>query len=272
MILNSCVNGGGAGQSLAMLLDAPDARIEPYVVMPEPGVMAPRFSQARRLIYVPELVERMRRSPFTWPDRVRMGWLHGLFNTYALPRAATKLVSLTRELRPHVIYCNHMLAKPLGVVTGAVTGTPVVLHSRSAHHPKIDSAFYGWLGARRTVKRIIANSQAAASAYHKRSADKLVVIPNGLDPETFNRATVTPRLRQQLGLSTDALVVGYLGRLHPKKGVDWLIRSFAELVRRIDRSQLVIVGDTDASLYHDSKPEYRRLADSLSVGPSVHFI
>ena len=136
LILNSCVNGGGAGQSLAMLLGVPDPRIDAWVVMPEPGVMAPRFARAQRLVYVPEFVERLRRSPYTWPDRLGLGWLHGFLNLYALPRAAFRLASLAREWRPHAIYCNHMLAKPLGVAVGAATGIPVVLHARSAHHPE----------------------------------------------------------------------------------------------------------------------------------------
>lgn len=265
MFLNSCVSGGGAGRSLDAILSVPDPRIRATVVMPEAGVLAARLTRTERLLFVPEFVERLRRSPYSWPERWRAPWLHLLANGYAIPRGVRRLLRLVRELRPDVIHCNHMLAKPIGALLGALTATPVVFHSRACHHLWIDAAFYSWLGRRAAVRRIICNSDASAQVYRRRSAAKVCIVPNSIDLAHFQRGVVTPRLREACGLAADAFVVGFVGRIHPKKGLDWLLRSFAAVVAQRPSARLVIVGGNDASLHHDGLAAYRRMAQQLGL-------
>src|SRR5205814_5174522 len=53
-------------------------------------------------------------------------------------------------------------------------------------------------------------------------------LPNGVDADLFHPASrdERARARQSLGLSRDALVFGYLGRLHVEKGVELLLQAW----------------------------------------------
>ncbi len=270
LFLNSCVHGGGAGWSLAAILGVPDERLEASVVMPRPGVIASHLKSSR-IHYVPEFVERMRRSPYDWPDKLRLPWAHVPASIYALTVAAFRIFRLAKETGPDLIYCNHMLAKPIGALVGAIAGIPVIFHSRGVHHLWVDDIFYRWLGNRKSVKKIICNSEASARVYRRRSAAKVIIVPNSIDTTRFSRQAVTPLLRKEHRLPAEAFVVGFVGRIHPKKGIDWLLESFASFSRTYSDTHLVLVGDTDGSLHFDAKARYRDLADRLGIAPRVIF-
>jgi glycosyltransferase involved in cell wall biosynthesis len=65
------------------------------------------------------------------------------------------------------------------------------------------------------------------------------IIPNWL-PETRSVGAALG-LRAQLGLGADTMLVGAVGRLHPSKGMDVLIRSFRAAAP--EKAALVILGD-----------------------------
>lgn len=265
LFLNSCVSGGGAGRSLQALLSVPDPRIHATVVMPGPGVLAARLPANIDTEFVPGFVERLRRSPYRWPDRWHAPWLHLLANVYAIGQAVLTLRHVVKRLQPDVIHCNHMLAKPIGALVGAVTATPVVFHSRACHHLWIDGVFYSWLGRRAIVRRIICNSAASARVYRRSSAAKVRIIPNSIDLEHFRHDTVNSRLRSDYAIPEDAFVVGFVGRIHPKKGIDWLLQSFVGVAAQVPGARLVIVGGNDGSLHHDALAHYRNMVQTLGL-------
>ena len=271
LFLSSCVHGGGAGHSLTSILANVDERFEAHVVMPEPGVIAARFPSSVRIHYIPEFVERLRRSPYAWPDLFKSSWLHFIINMCIAPYAALRIMRLARKLNIQVIHCNHMWAKPFGVVVGAWLKIPVVFHVRNTHHLKIDRMFYDWLGARQTVKKIICNSNRSAEAYQRRNAKKITIVPNGIDLEQYKPGMVTPCLRQKYNLPKDCFVIGYVGRILPKKGLDWLIRSFSRFAQKQNNVFLAIVGDNDQGPLIDMKKRYRRLSAQQGVADQVIF-
>jgi len=271
LFLNSCINGGGAGRSLETILNVADTRVEAIVAMPSPGVLADRINGVAELVYVPEFVERMLRSPYVWPDRLRMPWLHLPANVYALARCINKLTRLVREIKPDVIHCNHMLAKPIGVAVGARTGIPVVFHSRACHQLWIDGQIYDWLGQREQVRRIICNSEASAQVYRRHCSDKVIIIPNGIDLDQYNQQAVAANLRDNFNIASDDFVVGFVGRIQASKGIEWLLHAFAAFSQRQVNAKLAIVGGNDSSLSHDALGDYQRDADALGLRNKVIF-
>lgn len=69
-----------------------------------------------------------------------------------------------------------------------------------------------------------------------------------------------------LGIESDRRVVLFVGRLHPLKGVDRLIRGFASVHRRHSDVVLVVVGRDDGA-----GDDLRRLVAELGVGDRVVF-
>jgi poly(glycerol-phosphate) alpha-glucosyltransferase len=93
------------------------------------------------------------------------------------------------------------------------------------------------------------------------------VIPNGVEIPVGRLAVAAPWRDK---LPKDARVLFYIGRLHPKKGLETLLRGWSMVQRDANRSgwHLVIAGwDQDA---HEQK--LRALAGTQGLNDSVHFI
>lgn len=97
--------------------------------------------------------------------------------------------------------------------------------------------------------------------------DDVVEVPNGVDTDLFRIDLDGMPVRRRHGIREDArvlLFVGALDRAHDFKGVDLLIKVFAELSD--DRCMLLIVGDGDL------KVRYEQLARELEVAARVRFV
>jgi glycosyltransferase involved in cell wall biosynthesis len=74
--------------------------------------------------------------------------------------------------------------------------------------------------------------------------DKIVTVLNGIDHRTFRRdRSREPSIRRALGLRSDDVVIGAVGRLEVQKRFDLLIDAYAELRTTYSKLVLLIVGD-----------------------------
>jgi glycosyltransferase involved in cell wall biosynthesis len=98
----------------------------------------------------------------------------------------------------------------------------------------------------------------------------IVVVPNGLEAAEFPRSidTEAPIETPLAGnLKKDRLRLLFLGRLHPKKGLDVLLRAWVDLKSYHRHWQLVVAGPDERGYL----AEVRTLARSLGVEDSVCF-
>ncbi len=74
-------------------------------------------------------------------------------------------------------------------------------------------------------------------------AEKITVIPNGLEmrevPAGYDRET----FRKEQGISRETLVLGTIGRIYPEKNQKYLVSIGKELIKTIPDLKLLIVGD-----------------------------
>ena len=86
------------------------------------GVIAQHLTHGEQIHYIPEFVERPLQPPYRWMRSVRgLDLLGGIVSLFV---AARKISDLARRIEAEVIYCNHMLAKPVGAAVGGMTGIP----------------------------------------------------------------------------------------------------------------------------------------------------
>lgn len=271
LFLNSCVSGGGPGRGLSLYFREAGNRIEAHVAMPEPGVVAPTFPADVQTHYVPEWLERPLRPPYQWLAR-RRGW-NLLGGVAALTIASFKLGVLARRLRPQVIYCNHMLAKPIGALIGSLLGIPVVFHARNIHDQRwLEKSVFQTLAKLPAVHRVLANSQATAAPFVAVVPDKVRVIANFVDLRSFDRPSIQGCLRREMDWSADVPIIGYLGRIAHWKGVGVLLDAFAKVASLQPEAQMVIVGETDSGSHRDLRAEYEAQARRLGLQSRVHFV
>lgn len=121
---------------------------------------------------------------------------------------------------------------------------------------------------------VIASTPAEAEALlHQYGADpaRLCVSPPGLNHEVFSPGD-RARSRAALGISNDADLVVFAGRIQPLKGVDVAVDAFTILQRRLPDARLMIVGGPSGPLGEEAVREARGLVDQASLGGAVDFI
>ena len=74
------------------------------------------------------------------------------------------------------------------------------------------------------------------------------IIPNGIDLSTYRDLPEKGTFKEKYRIDINQPIILYLGRIHESKGIDLLVRAFAELFVRLDHVKLVIVGPDDGYL------------------------
>ena len=95
---------------------------------------------------------------------------------------------------------------------------------------------------------------------------KIVTIPNGIDGKLFEHLPDHNGFRDELGISDDTRLILYLGRLHKRKGIDFLISAFAEALKKRDDLMLVVSGPD-----HGQGSELQKLVEELDIKDKVIF-
>ncbi|MGA7213114.1 MAG: glycosyltransferase, partial [Terrimicrobiaceae bacterium] len=95
---------------------------------------------------------------------------------------------------------------------------------------------------------------------------RLLSIPNPIDIENLPSPEDASEIRAQHGWTDDICHIVSVGRLSTQKRLDWLLRSWATVIRKTSRAKLWIVGGGE--LEH----ELKRLAGELQLGNSCVFL
>ena len=110
---------------------------------------------------------------------------------------------------------------------------------------------------------------AAASVMQGREGDALE-IPSMVEISDFN-GHERAALRASLGVSPDETLIGWVGRLDPKKNAEDFIEAAALVHARDPRTRFVIIGGPDAFL-PDYAVHLQTLAVSRNLGRVLHFL
>ncbi|MEM5831157.1 MAG: glycosyltransferase [Candidatus Aenigmatarchaeota archaeon] len=140
--------------------------------------------------------------------------------------------------------------------------------------PKLNKKIYWKLFGKKTIKK--------ASAIHflcegeregSRSLCKDVtsfILPNGIDVNKFKRENKKGSLlRDKLGIPQEAIVLLFLGRIHPKKQIEYIIKSIPEILKYKKDVFFLIVGPIEDENYYN---KLKVLLNTLKVSSNVIWI
>ncbi len=119
-------------------------------------------------------------------------------------------------------------------------------------------------------RRIVTNSKLCkrhAQEYYGVPPERIAVIYNGVDHQTFNPQAATryrSEVRQELGLSQDDPVILFVASNWKRKGLSVLLRALAILGRRGRTCQVLVVG-------RGKSTPFRKLVRQLGLDGCVHF-
>ena len=102
----------------------------------------------------------------------------------------------------------------------------------------------------RDASKVIALSRMEAEQYRGMGVpeEKIAVIPNGIDLSEYADLPPKGSFKKKFGIDDDEKIVLYLGRIHWIKGIDILVKAFANVIKKLDNIRLVIVGPDDGYL------------------------
>jgi glycosyltransferase involved in cell wall biosynthesis len=189
--------------------------------------------------------------------------------------ALWKLYRLITRGRYHIVHTHSSKAGVLGRLAAKLAGTPLIVHTLHSlvfhdYQPWLVNRFW-WLLKKLcapltdhfiSVSSVIAQKAIAAGVDQPR---KFSTIYSGMELDWFLQAPgCSQAIRQQLGIPTDAPVVGKIARLFPLKGHDQLLDAAPEIVRRCPKVRFLLIGD---GILHDHLQERAR-----KMGILEHFV
>ena len=127
----------------------------------------------------------------------------------------------------------------------------------------------------RFVKRFIFSSEYAKNAAIDVGvpADRASVVHDAVDTEMFDSSRFTAiraEKRAKYGLSDDDILLVFVGRLVPDKGVIELVKAVAQSSWNSSKLKLLLVGS--AQLGEDVRDEYREMLEAASPEGKIIFI
>lgn len=201
----------------------------------------------------------------------------GMDGVRALPRTVRRLRRLLRNHDVDVVHSHLYFANQAArlATMGARVGLVTTLHNPDyTHEAHAGLRFRGRKALERATLRLrpgrlLAVSEAVRADYVRHfDLPPVEVLPNYMDVGAFQSrvaAVDRPSARAETGAGGDEVVALHVGRFHPQKGHDVLIRSFARARTEVPRLRLVLVGQGDL------RPEIEELVAAEGVEGAVHF-
>jgi glycosyltransferase involved in cell wall biosynthesis len=180
-----------------------------------------------------------------------------------------RLLRVVRRERPDILqsflFFDNTLARVAGALspeTTVISGVRSVPESPDRLRDVVDRLTMP------LADYVVSNSEAGRELAIRRGADpdSVSVIENGRDLSAYQEATAPPELRSELGVPSDARLVGTVGRLIERKGGYDLLEAWPDVMSEHSDAQLLFVGDGP------EREGLERAAERHGVADSVTFV
>jgi len=200
--------------------------------------------------------------------------VHHVHHHSKLPFAlsARRLARGLRRLRPDIVHAHHTVPMLVGTAAASRAGVPVILgntHVVGAFSKEKDIRRERDLSALRDttihVSRAVYDDYLETVQPRKRDG---VVLYNGVDVERFARPPEPGRraaLEEELELEGRGPILIHVGRMHPQKAHDDLLRAFDRVRQRRPTALLLLAGDGDLRDEIRATIRALRLVDAVRV-------
>jgi glycosyltransferase involved in cell wall biosynthesis len=182
--------------------------------------------------------------------------------------AAARAAALVRRTGCDLVH-SHSLQAHLELALGArLQRKRAVLHQHDIVVPGVGRRILG--AATRAAGELIAISHAVARCVPERAQRYVDVVHHGVDLQRFAPGPPEAGVRAELGASDDALLVGIVGRVDPRKQVDVVVRAVAKLGGLSRPVHLAVVGG--AHLASREYSENLQRDAGMLLGDCVRFV
>ncbi len=203
-------------------------------------------------------------------------------NPFADLKALWQLWQLLRTIRPAIVQTRTPKAGLLGMIAAWLARVPIRIYTVdgipivSQRLPgRVLLAITDWIACRlatqvlcvsRSVRRFMIANHLCRSEKARTLGDGAL---SGVNMEKFNpetrNAAERAQIRNQFGVLGNALLIGYIGRLVPDKGIAELAAAWETLKKEFPEAHLLLCG-----YFEPVHPVPRRIAEKLTRDSRVH--
>ena len=189
------------------------------------------------------------------------------------PICIYRLYSIIKKENIDIVHTHCHKPNTTGRFAAKLASVPVIIaneHNVDSWKSNWQLTLDRWLAA--YSDKIIAVSEAVKSFYVKNAnipTDKFEVIYNGVDLDFWQKNMPSQKAilekKAKLGLLQGNKVIAAIGRLHPQKGHEYLLRAAKKIISRMGNLKFLIVGDGPM------KESLESLSERLGIKENVVF-
>jgi glycosyltransferase involved in cell wall biosynthesis len=204
-------------------------------------------------------------APLTFLKR-NLGVLELLTLPFRLARGVVAISRIARHERVDLIHTNMEVVLD-GAIASRLLQIPHVLHYRGNTNddPKVvfDVLTRFWTAS---AEKVFCISNATAEIFRRRGlGTKVEVVYNPVDVEAFANAKRSDEVRRELGAGPRDVLIGTVGRIHPRKDIATFLRAGALVAKSVPNLKLVVVGSAEAPEEVTYHAELCELAVELAI-------
>jgi glycosyltransferase involved in cell wall biosynthesis len=182
------------------------------------------------------------------------------------PLLLANLVVLMRREKIRILHTHLVHASIVGRTAAKLAGVRLITTTRHYAYWNREGSLARWMERRTAAfnSNLIAVSESVKkymTVKEKYRSEKIVVLHNAVDLSVFNSVD-----RAGSSEMTNDFVIGSIGRLHPSKGYETLLRGMRHVVEEFPEAKLMVAG----SGYERENLE--RLSVQLGISGNVTFL
>ena len=164
------------------------------------------------------------------------------------PGIVLELYRLMKKKQIHVVRTHRYRSNLYGRLAAFLAGVPVIIasvHDNYRTDKRLKRIIMNRILSKITDKIVAVSEDVKKDILRYDSIDpsKIEVIPNGIDVERFNPERNTTDIRKEFSLEEDDIVIGFIGRIVPAKGLEYLLNALPYLKEEFKNIKLLIVGE-----------------------------
>lgn len=254
LVINTSSRFGGAEKSLQDLLRILKKSFIIWVVLPKEEGLYYELSKSYNVkVYN---IHRLKKS------KDLSYYFTTLFETF---NTSNKIAKLIREEKIDLIYANANHSTLYAIIIKFFTGRKVIWHMRDNLHNKYLSFLFGLLS-----DKIICISEHLTRQIP--FSNKKNIVYNGIDTDEWIPNPLLNKIKKELSLSQDTILVGQVGELIPWKNQTLLLDVAKILIVKNPKVFFIVIGVDTFNAFPDYNSELRKRIENEKLGGCITFL
>jgi glycosyltransferase involved in cell wall biosynthesis len=218
---HSSIIGGGQISLMQLMKNLDKRKFNPILICPEKGDLAAEAKKHHiQTIFIP------------------LPSLKAL-KVVTVFQSFRKLLNIIKKERVALLHANSSRSMMYAMLLRLFHRIEIIWHIRIVDKDSLfDRLFEPF------ANKIITNSKATARRFSwLKDQNKIVTIYNGLDLKSFDENNDGLKIKKELSIKDEVIIIGTIAKLQPKKGIHILLNAAPQIIKKFPSVKFLIVGD-----------------------------